>query len=412
MKSRNEKRSSRIVILSTCVALTLVLGLCAGLILHNGQSISAMIAEKSAPASGAKLTYASTRAVRTVENEAAVPSFAQSGQYTRAQIVEKCAPSVVGIDITYMVSSGNNYYNFGFGFGGGYSYGGGAQEAEGSGSGVIVTADGYIATCAHVVDSATSIKVTLNDETSYPATLIGSDDKNDIAIIKIEAENLIPAQIGNSDSLVIGEDVIAIGNPMGEFRGTATAGIISATKRSVTVEGQEMELLQTDAAVNSGNSGGGLFNANGELIGIVNAKVSSSGVEGLGFAIPVNSISKEITDLLSFGYVTGRAYLGVYTQNVTLRQDGGNWAYSTGRRCVQVVDVIKGSAAEKAGLQIGDIILKVDDKEITTNTELSELIQNYNAGDKASLTIQRSGEQLTLEVIFGEYVPQETVQEQ
>lgn len=408
MKKENETRSNKIGILSACVALTLAVCFCAGLILNSGSAKAPAVTTVSET----KPVYAALSPVTTAEDDVPVPSFAQSGKYTRAEVVQKCAPSVVGIDITYTVTSNPGYYGFGFGFGFGYGNDGGTREAKGSGSGVIVTSDGYIATCAHVVEEANTIQVTLNDETSYPATLVGTDAKNDIAIIKIEAEGLVPAQIGNSDAIVIGEDAIVIGNPMGELIGTVTAGIISTTKRTITVEGNEMQLIQTDAAVNSGNSGGGLFNANGELIGIVNAKVSSSGVEGLGFAIPVNSVSKQIGDLLSFGYVTGRAYLGVYTQNVTMRQDGGNWGYSTGRKCVQIVDVIKGSAAEKAGLQTGDIILKVNDKEIGTNTELSDLIAGYNAGDKATMTIQRSGEQIEVEVVFGEYVPQETVQEQ
>ena len=410
---KTEKKTvsaSRIIIAGACAVLVVMMALCAGLIVRNGQSAAALLASCAAPArtTNVKLTYASTRTVPAVEQENEPPEFAQSGPFTRAQIVEKCAPSVVGIDITYTATDPG----YGWGFGGYGSYGGGTQEAKASGSGVILTNDGFIATCAHVVESANTITVTLNDETVYPATLIGSDSKNDIAIIKIEANGLVPAMIGDSDVLVVGEDVIAIGNPMGELRGTATAGIISATKRTIVVEGREMELVQTDAAVNSGNSGGGLFNARGELIGIVNAKVSSYGVEGIGFAIPVNSVTKEIGDILTYGYVTGRAYLGVYTQNVTLRSNYGYWGYSDGRRCVQIVEIIPGSAAEAAGLQTGDLILKVNDEEVTTNASLSNIIQGFNAGDKATLTIQRDGVESTVEVTFGEYKPADTVQEQ
>ena len=306
--------------------------------------------------------------------------------------MELCAPSVVGIDGIFETT---------------VSYWGRTQtyEQPGSGSGVILTADGYIATCAHVVDGAKKLTVTLNDDTSYEATLIGTDKRNDLAIIKIDATGLTPASLGDSDMLTVGEDVIAIGNPLGELRGTATGGMISAVKRSVTVEGTEMELVQTDAAISPGNSGGGLFNASGRLIGIVNAKVSDSNAEGLGFAIPVNSVVKEINDLLNYGYVTGRAYLGVATQNVTLTNGYGYFSYG-GTRCVQITDVAKNSAAEQAGLMAGDLILEIDGKEVSSNADLSDLIAGYNAGESADVLIRRNGERTTVRVTFGEYVPE------
>ena len=274
----------------------------------------------------------------------------------------------------------------------------------GSGSGVILTEDGYIGTCAHVVVGAKSIKVTLNDDTSYDATIIGTDVRNDVAIIKIEATGLTPAALGDSDMLTVGEDVIAIGNPLGELRGTATSGIISAVRRTIEVEGNTMELVQTDAAISPGNSGGGLFNASGKLIGIVNAKVSDTTAEGLGFAIPVNNVLNEINDLLNYGYVTGRAYLGVYTQNVTLRSDFG-YFFSGGTNCVQIADLVSGSAAEQAGLKVGDLILAIDGTEITSNSDLTDVIARYNAGDTATFTIQRNGSRSDVKVTFAEYAP-------
>ena len=280
-----------------------------------------------------------------------------------------------------------------------------SYETTGSGSGVILTADGYIATCAHVVDGAKKLTVTLNDDTSYEATIVGTDARNDLAIIKIEAEGLTPAVLGDSDMLTVGEDVIAIGNPLGELRGTATSGIISAVKRAISVENTEMELIQTDAAISPGNSGGGLFNASGKLIGIVNAKVSDTSAEGLGFAIPVNSVVKEINDLLNYGYVTGRAALGVYTQNVTLSNGYGYFSYG-GTRCVQITEVVAGSAAEAAGLQAGDLIMEIDGKTIGSNSDLSDAIDAYNAGDTASVTIRRNNERMTVTVTFGEYKPE------
>ena len=400
---KKTKRSVGMAVLLACTAMAVVIGLFAGVLIVNRT-----IDSRTKTAEQPVVTSAPTAAVRieaTPASEAGSTAldvshaagsqtstgFAYDGQYTRAQVVEICAPSVVGIDCIFEQT---------------ISYWGRAQtyDVPGSGSGVILTEDGYIATCAHVVDGAKSVKVTLNDDTSYDATIIGTDTRNDIAIIKIEAQNLTPAALGDSEMLTVGEDVIAIGNPLGELRGTATSGIISAVRRTVTVEGNEMELVQTDAAISPGNSGGGLFNASGKLIGIVNAKVSDSDAEGLGFAIPVNNVLKEINDLLSYGYVTGRAYLGVYTQNVTLRSDYG-YFFSSGTACVQIADVVKDSAADKAGLKAGDLILAVDDTEITSNSDLTDVIARYNAGDTATFTIQRDGSRQSVTVTFGEYAP-------
>ena len=391
-----------------CLVLTAVVGLFGGLMIsnytHNNYVLYAEredtapvqreLAQAPAAAPEAK-TDAGDAADAASATAGTVSAFRESGSYTKAQIVEMSAPSVVGID-TITTATTNNYW-----YGYGQSY-----DVPGSGSGVILTEDGYIATCAHVVEGAKTVKVTLNDDTTYDATIVGTDDKNDIAIIKIDATGLTPAIVGDSTTLTVGSEVIAIGNPLGELRGTATAGIISATNRTIEVEGQTMTLVQTDAAISPGNSGGGLFDASGKLIGIVNAKVSDSRAEGLGFAIPVNSVLDEISDLLNYGYVTGRPYLGVSTQDVTLRSRNRMWYYSDGTRCVLVEKVVSGSAAEKAGIQAGDLILKLEDKAISSGDELSSAIGNYKPGDTVTLTLQRDGEELTVEVTFGEYMPQ------
>ncbi len=392
-----------------CLVLTAVVGLFGGLMIsnytHNNYVLYAERAETApvqrelaqAPAAApeAKADDVNDAADAASATAGTVSAFRESGSYTKAQIVEMSAPSVVGID-TITTATTNNYW-----YGYGQSY-----DVPGSGSGVILTEDGYIATCAHVVEGAKTVKVTLNDDTTYDATIVGTDDKNDIAIIKIDATGLTPAIVGDSTTLTVGSEVIAIGNPLGELRGTATAGIISATNRTIEVEGQTMTLVQTDAAISPGNSGGGLFDASGKLIGIVNAKVSDSRAEGLGFAIPVNSVLDEISDLLNYGYVTGRPYLGVSTQDVTLRSRNRMWYYSDGTRCVLVEKVVSGSAAEKAGIQAGDLILKLEDKAISSGDELSSAIGNYKPGDTVTLTLQRDGEELTVEVTFGEYMPQ------
>ncbi len=326
--------------------------------------------------------------------------------YTKKQLIEISAPSIVGIDV--QAEGGSDWY-------------GRSTMLSGSGSGIIISTDGYIVTNNHVVSGATAIKVYLNDDSEYAAELIGSDEKTDLAVIKIEATGLSAARLGDSDALAVGDDVVAIGNPLGELRGTATSGMISALSRTITIEDQEMTLLQTDAAINPGNSGGGLFNMHGELVGVVNAKVASSSTEGLGFAIPVNNVKSVITDLIDRGYVSGRARLGVYTQNIALQSNNsvdGRGDYGIqdffgiigGQRqsvqtVVQIVSVNPGSAAANAGIQANDILLTVDGASISTGTELQKKIGEYNAGDSATITVQRENEELTFDVVFDEYIP-------
>ena len=205
-------------------------------------------------------------------------------------------PSVVAITTEQMVSSEIWF--------------GGSYIQSGAGSGVIISQDGYILTCAHVISGANNITVQLNDDTTYPATVIGQDSTSDIAVIKVEATGLTPAVIGDSDALVVGEDAIAVGNPLGTLGGTVTNGIISALNRQVTVENNNMTLIQTNASISPGNSGGGLFNGNGELVGVVNAKSGSDEAEGLGFAIPINSAMSTAKELIENGYVK-RPVLGI-----------------------------------------------------------------------------------------------------
>ena len=406
MPRRSEKRGVR---LSTLIIFTMVAVLLGGLLggLYTRQyvasQITALNAQQTQTASNA-LTEAQPSAGAGLTT-ASAGSFAST--FSRAQIIELTAPSVVGID-TYYTASGD----FGYSFGNGDNSSTDGQQAQlGSGSGIILTSDGYIVTCKHVVDGAETIKVILNDDTEHEAKLIGSDSRTDLAVLKIEATGLVPATLGDSDMLTVGEDVIAIGNPLGELRGTATSGIVSALSREVTVGSMDMSLIQTDAAISPGNSGGGLFNASGSLIGIVNAKASGSNSEGLGFAIPVSDVKTIISNLIDHGYVLGRAYLGVYTQNVTLSSDSNNnqngffGNFFGGASSVQIAQIVAGSAAEQAGLKAGDLILKVNDITIDSNTTLAAVISGFNAGDTATLTIQRDGQEQTVTVTFGEYKP-------
>ena len=307
-----------------------------------------------------------------------------------AQVAEMVSPSVVVITTEQVVYSQWSWY-------------GQNQVESGAGSGVIISSDGYILTCAHVVDGASNITVTINDK-DYTATLVGEDTTSDIAVIKIDANGLTPATVGDSDGLKVGQNVMAVGNPLGELGGTVTGGMISALNRSVTIQGTNstntMSLIQMDASVSPGNSGGGLFNMNGELVGIVNAKSSSSDAEGLGFAIPINDAIKVAQELLENGYVTGRPYLGItylaVTDAQTAQQLGVN-AYG-----VYIVDVTKGGPADQAGLKVGDRIVSVDGSEIAAKDDLGTLMQKHAAGDTLAITVARDGQMQTVNVTLGE----------
>lgn len=270
----------------------------------------------------------------------------------------------------------------------------------GAGSGVIFTNDGYIVTNNHVIENSNAIEVTLKNGESYPAELIATDSKTDLAVIKIEASQLTPAILGDSDALIVGEDAIAIGNPLGELGGTVTNGIISALDREVTVEGKKMNLLQTNAAINPGNSGGGLFNQKGELIGIVSAKSSGTDIEGLGFAIPVNDVKEVVVQLIENGYVSGRPALGVSVIDVNSIQMA--MQYGVRQYGVYIAEVIEGSAAEKAGLQSGDMFMAMDDLVIESYDDLSAALDSHSVGDTVTFQIKRDGRMIDVAVTLQE----------
>ena len=280
---------------------------------------------------------------------------------------------------------------------------------SGAGSGVIFSEDGIVVTNDHVVDGASTITVRTKDGESYEATLLGTDSKTDIAVLRIEADGLTPAILGDSDALSVGEYAMAIGNPLGQLGGTVTDGIVSALSREVNVNGENMTLLQTNAAINPGNSGGGLFNEKGELIGIVNAKssngASSSGasIEGLGFAIPVNTVKNSVQELLDYGYVRGRPALGITLLNVQNAQDA--FQYRVSRLGVYVQSVTEGGASEKAGVQVGDCIIALGDVAVSTHAEVKSQLNNYAVGDTVQLQVIRDGRTLTLDVTLEEFKP-------
>ena len=316
-----------------------------------------------------------------------------------ASVASRCIQSVVIINVTEVETAYGQEYT-----------------TAGAGSGVIYTTDGYIVTNYHVVGADTrTISVTLYNGEVYEGRYIYGDENMDISIIKIDKNNCTPVTFGDSDAMMLGDTVLAIGNPLG-YGLSVTDGIISAPARDVTVEGTTMTLMQTSAAINSGNSGGGLFNAKGELIGIVNAKIGGVSVEGMGFAIPSSTVVKCINDLKNYGYVTGQARLGVTVQTRQYQ----TWPYLETYSYIQVTEISENGSAAKSGLQVGDILQKINGTEITSFATLSQMLTRYEVGDSVTLTIRRptieltnnnlseylnSCEELEIEITFVEFNP-------
>lgn len=272
----------------------------------------------------------------------------------------------------------------------------GGQVVSGAGSGVIMSEDGYIITNNHVVEGAQTVSVSLSDGTQYPATIIGTDATSDIAVIKIDMTGLSAATFSDSSQISVGDFCMAIGNPMGVLSGTVTDGIISALDREITVQGNAMTLLQMSAAVSPGNSGGGLFNDNGDLIGIVNAKSSGDSSEGLGFAIPANTALEVATALIENGHVVGRPSIGISVVEVTDSRSVEGYSAPG----VYVAEVSSGGAGEKAGLQKGDRIISVDGESVSETLDISKVLSQRSAGDTISVEISRNGEVLTVSVVL------------
>ena len=272
-----------------------------------------------------------------------------------------------------------------------------------TGTGVILSTDGYIVTNAHVVEDARTIQVILTDGRTLDATLIGADRISDLAVLDIKADNLVAAQLGDSSVLRVGDVVVAIGDPLGiAFRGTMTDGIVSAINRNVTVDGRVMNLIQTNAALNSGNSGGPLINCYGQVIGINTMKigdsVSSAGVEGLGFAIPSATVSHIVNQLLEQGYVSGRPSLGISGESIS-RVHQMYYRLPNG---LLINYVEPGSSADRVGIKIGDVLLQVNNTSVSSNDELETALYSYAPGDTVDLVIYRNGKQYSVSVTLGE----------
>lgn len=322
---------------------------------------------------------------RDTNTDAAATGSTDGSDMTLQQIAAVASPSVVAIT-TEQMSSNQTWF-------------GGYYVQSGAGSGIIISQDGYILTCAHVVSGATSVKVQLNgSDDSYDATVVGADSTSDIAVLKIDATGLTPAVIGDSDKLAVGERTVAVGNPLGTLSNTVTQGIVSALNRQVTVEDNDMTLIQTDASISPGNSGGGLFNANGELIGVVNAKSSYSEAEGIGFAIPINTAMDIAQQLIENGAVA-RPVLGVSILDI---QDSSTaQQYGVSALGVYVADVTKGGGAEAAGVQRGDRIIAIDDTAVSSTSTVKSYLADKQVGDTVTLQVERDGKVLTLNVTLG-----------
>lgn len=309
-------------------------------------------------------------------------------------IAKKAGPAIVGIRMTIPGTR--------------YSYFGSANNQVSEGSGIIISKDGYIMTNYHVVSGAdpkkgtssrTILEVFLPDGREAKAVFKGGDEKTDLAVIKIGLADLPTAEIGDSSKLEVGELAVAIGNPLGmEFAGSVTVGVISALNRTVEINGRTLNLIQTDAAINEGNSGGALLNSKGQVIGINSAKIAASGVEGLGFAIPINDAWPIINSLIKYGYVKGRPYIGISGREISSIY-ASYYGLAEG---IYVTEVMPGSGADKAGIKAGDVIVSMAGKTVETINDLDNIKESYKPGDTVTVVVDRNGRKVSLRLTFGE----------
>ena len=303
-----------------------------------------------------------------------------------AEVYASTVNSVVSINTTS--TSGTNIF-------------GQAVETASAGSGFIISQDGYIVTNYHVINGASSVKVTLYNGDTYDATVIGGDSDYDVAVLKINATGLTPVTLGNSADVNVGDSVLAIGNPLGELTFSMSGGYVSSCNRAINVDGTPFNMIQVDCSINPGNSGGPLMNLYGEVVGIVSAKYStysSTTVEGLGFAIPIDDVKSIITDIMENGAVTGKAYMAV-TVGTMNSQMAAQYSIDIDQG-VFVYSVVKGGAGDKAGLRLGDVITKMGDTALTSRQDLSAALKSYRAGDTATLTVFRDGSYITTDITF------------
>ena len=381
------------------------------------------------------LALAVTASVTAFANEnsgkhfSIVEAASQENALTIPEIARKCRTSVVAIETETTVIYNNydsNYYNPfgsmfpGFGYGFGYPDGRGTQREytqTGAGSGIILSEDGYILTNHHVISGVDKITVYIMpedpdaEEVTYEAKLIGSSESNDVAVLKIDAEGLNAAEFGDSDQLEIGELAVAIGNPMGNVHGSVTAGIISATEQELTIDDVTIHAIQTDASINPGNSGGALFDSFGHVIGLVYAKSSSVSIEGMGYAIPVNDIKDLVTNMINnpesvkAQTLGSQIMLGITISEIT-EEMSKQFGYPVG---LYITEVSSMSAAERAGLMRGDIIIEFSGEKVVTADDLNTLKAGHTTGDVVSVKVDRNGRVLDLEIVMPQPTDVETL---
>ena len=382
-KHKKNGTAAKVAALALCCAM--VGGVCGG-------ALGAKIVPQNAKASASSTVLQGTRENTVID----VKNIDTSKELTAAEVYAQNVNSTVGI--TTSITSANLW---------GYQ-----TKAAASGSGFIISADGYIITNYHVIEEAESVKVTTYSGESYDATIVGYDESNDIAVLKIDAEGLSPVVIGDSDNMNVGDSVVAIGNPLGELTFSLTSGAISALDREITLSsGVTMDLIQTDCAINSGNSGGALFNMYGEVIGITNAKYSSSSsseasIDNIGFAIPMNRVYGIVKSIIENGYIA-KPYIGVSAADVSTEIQ----SYGLPKGAA-IKSVTEDSPAAKAGLQVNDIVTKVGDREITSAGDLVDVVSEASSGDVLKMTVYRNGSTVEIEVTVGEKVQSALANEQ
>ena len=392
-----KKREKHRVPLAGAVCICLIFALLSGLLgggLGYMMTSSRLNALELVVEENAKTGASNAASIASLGERQSIPAsqaISAGGTMAAAQIYEQACSQVVGITTNVTTT---NYF-------------GQTSSSAVSGSGFILSEDGYIITNYHVIEYADlgelPITVILHDGTEYEATIVGKEDVNDIAVLKIQAEGLTPVSVGNSDSIRVGDEIYAVGNPLGELDFSMSTGHVSALDRVVsTEEAEDISMFQLDAAVNHGNSGGPVYNNRGEVIGVVTAKYSDTGVEGLGFAIPINDAMRIAEDLVANGYVTGKAYLGVWLDE---RYNAMAAQYYNMPLGAYVNSVESGSAAAKAGLKSGDIIIRVGEQEVEDSSDLKAAIRQYGAGDSVEITFYRAGESKTVTVTFDERTP-------
>ena len=377
MKKEKSGKGGRFIALICLCLVCAILGGVVGAGFMSGR-LSERVASLEQSRSEAVLTQAA-REAETAESAPVASQVSSGAPLSAAQIYERACEQVVGIttEVTYTNFFGMN------------------SSSAVSGTGFIVSADGYILTNYHVIELAAQndkdVNVILRDGTRYVATIVGYEKYNDVAVLKIDAEGLSPVTFGNSGGISVGDTVYAVGNPLGELDFSMSTGHVSALDRLITSDesGVAINMFQIDAAVNSGNSGGPVYNAAGEVIGIVTAKYADTGVEGLGFAIPINDAVSIASDLITKGYVSGKAYMGVSIDQRYNSMYAQYWGMPLG---AYVYSVESGSCADKAGVREKDIITAIGDRQITGYTDLTSALHSFSAGDTTEVTVYRGGE--------------------